>query len=71
MARSLVILAEPILFQWDEGNRDKSLIKHGVGVNECEEAFLDPHKLTAPDLLHSASEERYMLTGTPNLIQLF
>lgn len=62
----MVIVGEPILFQWDEGNREKSLKKHGVSIQECEEAFADSRKSTVPDLLHSESEKRFMLFGATN-----
>jgi uncharacterized DUF497 family protein len=31
-----------ILFDWDHGNQDKSLQRHGVSDEEIEEAFADP-----------------------------
>lgn len=60
----MVILEEPILFQWDDGNREKSLKKHSISPEECEEAFADVQKLTWPDIPHSQTEERYMLFGS-------
>ena len=50
-------------FDWDAGNRDKSLKKHGVTDTEGEEAFFDPKKRILKDALHSESEERYILIG--------
>lgn len=53
------IIPEPYHFDWDEGNREKNRIKHKVTLEECEEAFYDPHKriFSTP----SENEERYLL----------
>ena len=53
---------DTIEFDWDEGNRDKNLIKHQVTNEECEEVFFDPRKrlLRASFPKH---EERHLLIG--------
>lgn len=66
----MVIIEEPILFQWDKGNQDKSLIKHGISNGECEEAFLDLHKVAVDDLTHSKGEVRHMLFGMTRVMRL-
>ena len=50
-------------FQWDQGNRDKSRLKHGVSPEEAEECFSnDP--LIVVDAKHSTEvEARYILLG--------
>ena len=48
-------------FLWDKGNRDKNWIRHGVYLEECEEAFFDPEKKIFSDALHSGIERRYIL----------
>jgi uncharacterized DUF497 family protein len=48
-------------FDWDEGNRAKCL-KHGVSVQEIE-ALLASDPLIAPDLKHSAVEDRLIAVG--------
>ncbi len=50
-------------FDWDAGNRDKSLKKHGVTDEEGEEAFFDTRKKIFKDALHASTEERYILLG--------
>ncbi|MDO8875910.1 MAG: BrnT family toxin [Pseudolabrys sp.] len=48
-------------FDWDAGNRQKCQ-KHGLSIAEIE-AFLLADPRTAPDLRHSAREERLMAVG--------
>ena len=57
------ILPEPIKFEWDQGNENKSLLKHGVSDTESEEVFYDKHKKLYKDKLHSGQETRYILIG--------
>lgn len=49
--------------QWDQGNRDKSRLKHGVSAEEAEQCFFhDP--MIVVDTKHStAMELRYVLMG--------
>ena len=50
------IIPEPIEFEWNKGNVDKNLKKHGVKNEEAEEVFLnDP--LIYEDLKHSELEK--------------
>ncbi|MBI4053830.1 MAG: BrnT family toxin [Candidatus Doudnabacteria bacterium] len=58
-------LPEPLTFEWDSGNRTKSLNKHGVTVQEAEEVFFR-HKLLIPDQRHSGSEPRFGMYGQTN-----
>ncbi|MEK7111246.1 MAG: BrnT family toxin [Patescibacteria group bacterium] len=56
------IIPEPIEFEWNKGNVDKNLKKHGVKNEEAEEVFLnDP--LIYEDLKHSELEKRYDCLG--------
>jgi uncharacterized protein len=48
-------------FDWDEGNREKCR-KHGVSVGEIE-APLSGGPRVAPDLRHSAHEDRFIAVG--------
>ncbi len=60
------LFKEPLGFEWDAGNRDKSFLKHQVTHAECEEAFFDPHKRLIGPGLHVAGggqEERFLLIG--------
>ena len=52
-----------LAFEWDQGNSEKNLKKHGVSDGECEEVFFDPSKKIAKDVLHSGKESRYILLG--------
>lgn len=49
-------------FDWDEGNRDKPK-KHGVIIEEAEEAFFDENKIVFSDWIHSTKEKRATLLG--------
>ena len=57
------ILDNPGGFQWDKGNKGKNYSKHKVTDQECEESFFDQNKRVFKDILHSGSEERYILLG--------
>jgi uncharacterized DUF497 family protein len=49
-------------FDWDQGNAQKSLDKHGVSQIEAEQVFVrDP--LLSPDVGHSQNEERFQALG--------
>ncbi len=50
-------------FEWDEGNVDKSLHKHGVTQNEAERAFLDEKLFFQEDIKHSGEEIRFIVIG--------
>lgn len=59
----MVVISEPIQFDWDKGNTDKNLIKHNVEINEVEETFFDTNKVIYNDVFHSQKEDRYILIG--------
>lgn len=61
------ILPEPVSFQWDKGNIDKNLNKHGVMDKEAEEVFNNEPKFIFGDPKHSQKEERFGLFGYTNL----
>lgn len=50
-------------FQWDQGNIDKSLIKHDVENWECEQVFFNRPLLVLDDPKHSISEKRWAAFG--------
>ncbi len=56
-------LSQCIGFQWDEGNAEKSWIKHDVSRVECEQAFFNRPLIVADDVLHSQVETRYYSLG--------
>ena len=57
-------------FQWDEGNDQKNVIKHGVTQAECEEVFFNSPLLVADDDGHSQSEARYYVLGQTDASRL-
>ena len=57
------IIPEPAEFEWNEGNQNKNLHKHGVENQEIEEAFFNLPILVSPDLGHSGKESRYLVLG--------
>lgn len=59
----MVVLSEPVIFQWDKGNIDKNWVRHKVTNKECEEVFFDKNKKIAKDRFHSKKENRYILLG--------
>lgn len=51
-------------FDWDEWNRNKNEVKHGVSRLEAESAFYDTKKKIFRDQKHSSEkEERFILFG--------
>lgn len=67
-----IIKDKPVKFEWDEGNLDKSYLKHGVLPKEAEEVFLNEKSLVIPDFKHSQKENRHILIGeTLNNLKMF
>lgn len=57
------IIPDPVEFEWDEGNKNKNLIKHSVDNQEIEEAFFNLPVVITPDRGHSKAETRYLVLG--------
>lgn len=57
------ILPKPLTFEWDKGNTDKNLIRHGVTDKESEEVFSNKPLLIHKDIKHSKVEERFQALG--------
>lgn len=53
-------------FEWDEKKDRENIQKHGISFYEAQKAFLDPDRLIAEDLEHSASENCYYCFGKVN-----
>ncbi|HEX5317481.1 MAG TPA: BrnT family toxin [Candidatus Kapabacteria bacterium] len=51
-------------FEWDDGNRYKNWLTHGVSETEAEEAFISYPLLLSDDVKHSQGENRYIALGT-------
>ncbi len=60
----MIVLPNPLAFDWDEGNRDKNRLAHDVTCEECEEVFRDDFLRISPNARHSLVEERYYAFGT-------
>lgn len=50
-------------FEWDEGNRNKTQLKHEVSTGECEEIFYNQPLIILDDHKHSEEEQRYAAYG--------
>ena len=50
-------------FDWDGGNIEKNLIKHGINCQESEEIFLDINAVHREDNKHSLKEQRFSPIG--------
>ena len=57
------ILSEPITFEWDVGNENKSWLKHQISKEECEHIFNREDSIVFKDIKHSSSELRYVIIG--------
>ena len=55
--------ALPFQFEWDELKADANARKHGVAFELASTVFHDPRLLTAADLEHGNSEERWFSVG--------
>lgn len=53
-------------FDWDEGNTEKSWLKHKVGFKESEEPFFNQPLKISDDKGHSKVEMRYVAYGVTN-----
>ncbi len=60
----MIILPEPLEFEWDKGNSDKNFKKHKLSNREVEQVFINnKEKFTFEDKKHSAIEKRYGIFG--------
>lgn len=59
-------LPKPLEFEWDEGNKTKSLIKHSITNQEAEDAFFN-FNIILEDQRHSNSEMRLGMYGQTNI----
>jgi hypothetical protein len=50
-------------FEWDEAKDHANRIKHGVGFDLAQRAFLDSRRVIAEDLGHSHDEPRFFCFG--------
>lgn len=57
------VLQEPVVFEWNEGNIEKNVIKHDVTTKEAEEAVTNEPTFLFIDEGHSKMEKRHGLYG--------
>lgn len=50
-------------FEWDPDKAESNLLKHAVSFAEAATVFFDPLSITVPDPVHSADENRLVITG--------
>ena len=50
-------------FQWDEGNSEKTWVRHEVSQAECEQLFLNRPVVVSFDEDHSKLERRFVALG--------
>ena len=54
-------------FQWDEGNKNKNLIKHQVENWKCEQVFFNEPLIVLDDPKHSLNEKRWAAFGMTDM----
>ena len=59
----MAMLDDVVGFDWDQHNWLKSVDKHGVGVTEAEQVFLNEPLVIAADQKHSIHEARFHALG--------
>lgn len=62
----MVTLPKAKIFEWDQGNEDKSYLKHGITTRQAEEAYLDERLVLIEDVKHSQKEKRHIVIGKDN-----
>ena len=59
-----------ITFAWDEKKNSININKHGVSFEEAKTVFFDSNARLIPDPEHSSSEERFILMGFSNKLNI-
>jgi len=59
-----------ISFEWDQKKAASNLEKHGISFDEAKTAFWDPNARLIHDPDHSSSEDRFILLGMSQNINL-
>lgn len=50
-------------FEWDDGNANKNVSKHGVGQSESQQMFFNEPLIVVEDASHSQDEARFNALG--------
>jgi uncharacterized protein len=59
-----------IQFQWDESKNLTNIKKHNISFDEAKSAFYDPHARIISDPEHSDTEDRFILLGLSQNLNL-
>lgn len=59
-----------ISFEWDENKNNINKAKHGVSFEEAKSVFDDDRALVMPDPDHSDEEERFVILGLSEALNL-
>jgi uncharacterized DUF497 family protein len=51
------------IFSWDEDKNSANILKHGISFSEAASVFDDGDALYMPDEAHSKDEERFIIIG--------
>ena len=62
----MILISDPLFFDWDSGNIYKNFKKHQVTCQEAEEVFNNKPLLVIQDQKHSLSETRFQALGVTN-----
>jgi len=62
----MILLSKNLEFEWDEGNVNKSWLKHSVSWQEAEQVFINDPIILRLDKRHSLNEKRYSCFGKSN-----
>ena len=69
--KTMIILPEPLFFEWDKGNISKNYDKHKVTNQEAEELFSNEPFIISEDIEHSNEKEnRFQALGKTKLGRL-
>ena len=52
-----------VLCEWDDEKNRENQTKHGVSFELAQYVFLDPNRVIAEDVAHSAEEDRFYCIG--------
>jgi len=61
---------KPISFEWDEKKANSNFTKHGISFDEAKTVFYDPNALLIHDPDHSIDEDRFILLGMSQSINI-
>lgn len=57
-------------FEWDDNKNNINKIKHGISFEEAKSVFNDDRALVMPDPDHSDEEERFVILGLSEELNL-